>query len=63
MTKLKPLPCPVCGKEPKVYHKVFGSRSVTAECVELTMLGDHIITARAATEDEAVERWNRMVSK
>ena len=62
MSELKPRPCPVCGKEPKVYHKVFDSR-VTAECVELTVLGNHIITARAATEDEAVERWNRMVGK
>ena len=62
MTTLKPLPCPVCGREPRVHHKLFDSR-VTTECAELTILGDHIITARADTEAEAVERWNRMVSK
>lgn len=65
MTKLKPLPCPVCGKEPKVaVHKVDGKVVwSTVICETGDRYSWHRLEAGTVHAKTVIKRWNRMVSK
>lgn len=63
MTTLKPLPCPVCGKKPKVSAHEYAYGKWKAICEQMTKCTDHCIYAEAQSKADAIRRWNRMVSK
>ena len=63
MTTLKPLPCPVCKKQPKLDHYVNYAGEWSVACASYRKTYRHDLSAWAATAEKAIKRWNRMVSK
>lgn len=57
----KPLPCPVCGKEPEFSPSTTTGR-IDLECYGwIPWYGYHEIRTHARTFTTAINRWNRMV--
>ena len=64
MTKLKPLPCPVCKMQPRITGHVFETGPVTfVFCIQSGTYTHHNICVEGRTESSTIKRWNRMVSK
>lgn len=63
----KPLPCPVCGKEPKVRNLPskwsIWSWVVCCESERRHGPAFHEIESAASTKRSAINRWNRMVKR
>lgn len=59
MTPLKPLPCPVCGREPALWT----GDEHSYRCTGIGKYTAHGLFAYGKTPADALKRWNRMVSK
>lgn len=57
-----PLPCPVCGREPKTTRFTFVKKWETACDVPSTRAG-HMIWAEGKDAEDAIKRWNRCVGR
>lgn len=65
-TKPKPtklLPCPICGKLPKVGSYRFFPGQYRVQCERSTKTADHCITADGKGVDAAIKNWNRYVGR
>jgi hypothetical protein len=60
---IKPLPCPVCGRTPKVDRYKFVAGEWRADCSGQTKKADHWITADGKDAEDAIKRWNRYVGR
>lgn len=64
MTKLKPLPCPICGDIPPSDRGIVFGGMIHLFCAGgVTGHSTHYLGASARTERTAIKRWNRMVGK
>ena len=61
----KPLPCPVCGEQPKsTAHKTDGKIVwATVICEAGSKNSGHRVEATAVSPRTAINRWNRMVRR
>lgn len=65
-TKPKPpklLPCPICGKLPKVARVPYFDGRWRAQCERVTKTADHCITVDGKGADAAIKNWNRYVGR
>lgn len=60
---IKPLPCPVCGREPTVVPYSLYPGEWAARCGEVLRKKDHSITADGKGESGAIKNWNRYVGR
>jgi hypothetical protein len=63
MTKLKPLPCLICGKEPRIRAPTICGEWHRVWCESVDKYSWHDMAGMGSTESAAIKRWNRMVSK
>lgn len=63
MTKVKPIPCPVCGKLPKVSPWAIAPQAWRAQCERANLTTYHCTTADGKGEEAAIKNWNRYVGR
>lgn len=64
MTKpVTPLPCPVCGRRPKIIKHPYSQIRWRIECERNTATADHCVTADGNGESGAIKNWNRYVGR
>lgn len=61
MATTKPLPCPECGREPRVYDEFYGVTAYCPNCYDGAPDAGEQIIGQGLHKADAVEAWNERV--